>query len=98
MHDLKCGRMDRIPPKIAQEICMFFKDQDGNPGAGQQEPQHHAGRAVAGNAAAYRNVARGQAIFSSRVSASPPTRSNRAQVMRSDEAGISNYMGSTGGK
>jgi hypothetical protein len=46
------------PRKIAQEIGMFFEDQDRDSGACQQKPQHHASGAAAGNAATDRNLAR----------------------------------------
>jgi hypothetical protein len=50
--------VDRIAAEIAQEIGVFFEDQNRNPGPRQQKSQHHSGGTAAGNAAADRNFAR----------------------------------------
>jgi hypothetical protein len=44
--------MDRVAAKIAQEVGMFLEHDDVNAGARQQEPEHHAGRPAARDAAA----------------------------------------------
>ena len=41
--------MDRVAAEVTQEIGVFFQDQDLDPGARQQKPQHHAGGAAAGD-------------------------------------------------
>ena len=44
--------MDRVAAKIAQEVGVLFEHKDVDPRAGEQKPQHHAGGATAGDAAA----------------------------------------------
>ena len=40
MHDLQCGRMDRVAAEIAQEIAVLFQHDDIDAGAGEQKPRH----------------------------------------------------------
>jgi hypothetical protein len=40
-----------IPAEISQEIWMLFQYNDGDPGARQQEAEHHPGRTTARNTA-----------------------------------------------
>jgi hypothetical protein len=56
-HDLECRGVDRIPAEIPQEIGMLFENENGDPGSGEQKPEHHTGGAPAGDAAANRNLA-----------------------------------------
>lgn len=44
VHQLQGRGVDRVAAEIAQEIAVFFEDQNGDPGAAQEEAQHHAGR------------------------------------------------------
>src|SRR5438128_799338 len=55
-HDLEGRGVDRIPPEIAQEISMFFENENREPGSGEQEAEHHTGGAPACDAAADRNL------------------------------------------
>ena len=41
--------MHRVAAKIAQEVLVLFQHRDIDAGAGQQEAQHHPGRAAACN-------------------------------------------------
>ena len=43
--------MNRIAAKIAEEIRVLFQHHNVDSGARQQKPEHHAGRAAAGDAA-----------------------------------------------
>jgi hypothetical protein len=43
--------MNRVAAKVAEEVGMLFKHDDFNSGARQKEPEHHAGRTAAGDAA-----------------------------------------------
>ena len=56
VHDLEGRGMDRIPAEIAQEVGMFFEDENRDPGSGEQKAKHHAGGTPAGDAAANRNL------------------------------------------
>src|ERR1700719_5076897 len=56
VHDLERRGVDRIAAEIAQEISMFFENENRDPGSGEQETEHHAGGTPAGNAAANRNL------------------------------------------
>src|ERR1700738_2305605 len=56
VHDLEGRGMDRIPPEIAQEIGMFFENENRDPGSGEQEAEHHPRGAPTGDAAANRNL------------------------------------------
>src|SRR5438093_2253697 len=51
VHQFESGRMDGIAAKVTQKISMFFEHHNVNPGAREQETQHHASGATAGNAA-----------------------------------------------
>jgi hypothetical protein len=51
VHDLQGRRVHRDTPKIAQKISVLFQHQHRHPGARQQQPQHHAARAAARDAA-----------------------------------------------
>jgi hypothetical protein len=42
--------MDRIPPKIAQEIGMLFKDERTDARPGEQKARHHTGRSSTNDA------------------------------------------------
>ncbi len=42
--------MERVPAEIPEEIGMLLQHHDGDPGAREQQPQHHTGRATAGSA------------------------------------------------
>jgi hypothetical protein len=44
--------MDRVTPKISQEICMFFEDYDFDSGPRQKITEHHTRWTSTGNAAA----------------------------------------------
>jgi hypothetical protein len=56
MHDFERRRMDRIAAEVAQEVSMFFENQDSDPGSGQQQCQHHPGGAPSDDAATDRNL------------------------------------------
>src|ERR1700730_18505242 len=55
VHDLEGRGMDRIPPEIAQEIGMFFENENRDPGSGEQEAEHHSRGTPTGSGAAIRN-------------------------------------------
>jgi hypothetical protein len=42
--------MDRVAAEITQEVCMFFEDQHGDSGPGQEQSQHHASGTASGDA------------------------------------------------
>jgi hypothetical protein len=44
--------MDRIPAKITQKIGVLFEHEYIDAHTREKKPQHHAGRATSGNAAA----------------------------------------------
>ncbi len=71
VHDFQRRGMNGVPAEIAQEIGVLFEDQDGDPGAGEQQPQHHAGRTSAGDAATDRNLADSHRLYSCAQSSSP---------------------------
>src|SRR5262245_37452378 len=50
VHDFNRRGMNRIAAKVAEEISMFFQNDDVNTGAGKQKAQHHARRAATGDA------------------------------------------------
>jgi hypothetical protein len=52
VHQFESGRMDGVSAEVAQEIAVFFEDEDFDARAGQKEPEHHAGGSSAYNAAA----------------------------------------------
>ncbi|MNC88489.1 hypothetical protein D3C83_43060 [compost metagenome] len=51
VHHFERRRMDGIAAEIPQEILMLFKHDNGDPGAGQQQPEHHPCGTTANNAA-----------------------------------------------
>ena len=51
VHDLECRRVDRVAAEVAQEVSVLLEHQDCEPGAGQQQAEHHAGRPTSGDAA-----------------------------------------------
>src|SRR6266478_8898641 len=50
--DFERGWMNRIAAKVAKEISMLLEHDHRDARARQQKPEHHSGRATAGNAAA----------------------------------------------
>lgn len=55
-HDLESRGVDRIAAEIAQEIGMFFENENRDPGSSEQEAEHHTRGAPTGDAAANRNL------------------------------------------
>ena len=51
VHQLEGGRVDGVAAKIAEEVGMFFENDDLDPGACEQEAQHNAGGATSCDAA-----------------------------------------------
>lgn len=51
VHDLERGRMNCVAAEVAQEVSVFFEDDDVHAGSGQQQAEHHPRRAAAGDAA-----------------------------------------------
>jgi hypothetical protein len=49
--------MNRIATEVPQKVGVLFEDQDGDPGAREQQSEHHPGRAAAGDTAADGNLA-----------------------------------------
>ena len=47
--------MNRVAAEVAKEIGVFLQHHDLNAGARQQESEHHAGGAAAGDAALRRD-------------------------------------------
>jgi len=43
--------MDRVSPKVAQEVRVLFEHSHLDPGSREEVPGHHAGRAAARDAA-----------------------------------------------
>ena len=58
VHHFEGRGMNSIAAKVAQEIAVLFQHQYFHAGARQQIPQHHAGRAAAGDAATHGNFLR----------------------------------------
>ena len=52
VHDLERGGMDRVSPKVAQEVGVLLEHDDVDTRAGEEQTEHHPGRAAAGDAAA----------------------------------------------
>src|SRR5262249_341389 len=50
VHELEGRRVDGVPAEIAEEIGVLLEDDDVQACAGEQEAEHHAGRAAARNA------------------------------------------------
>src|SRR5271154_3999395 len=44
IHQLQRGGVDGVTAEIAKEVLVLFKYGDGESGAGEQQPEHHAGR------------------------------------------------------
>ena len=55
-HDLEGRRVDRIASEVAQEIGVFFENENRDAGSGEQKAEHDAGGAPARDAAANRNL------------------------------------------
>ena len=43
--------MDGVAAEVAEEVGVFFEDDDVDAGAGEEEAEHHAGGAAADDAA-----------------------------------------------
>ena len=71
--------MDRVAAKVAQEIGVLFEHQHRDPGARQQQPEHHAGGAAPGNAATHAVLAIGHRNSYDRRSA----KTDRAETVSS---------------
>ena len=50
--NLERRRVNRVAPKIAQEVFVLFQDDYFHSDASKQKPKHHPGRAAADNATA----------------------------------------------
>ena len=53
VHQLESGRMYRVTSEIAQEVCVFFEDQNFYAGSRKQVGEYHAGGSAAHYAAAH---------------------------------------------
>jgi hypothetical protein len=51
VHQLQSGRMDGVAAKVAEEIGVFFEDEDFDAGTGEEETEHHAGGSASDYAA-----------------------------------------------
>ena len=51
MEELESRGMDGVTAKVAEEVCVFFEDGDGNALTGEKEAEHDACRASADDAA-----------------------------------------------
>jgi len=51
MHQLKRGRMNRIPAKISEEIRVLFEYKNIDPGASEQDGGYDARRTATGDTA-----------------------------------------------
>jgi len=51
VHELKGGRVNGVATEIAEEVGVFFEDEDFDAGAGEEEAEHHAGGAASCDAA-----------------------------------------------
>ena len=51
VHHFERRGMDGVAAEVAQEIGVFFQHDDVDAGAGEKKPEHHAGRAAAGDGA-----------------------------------------------
>jgi hypothetical protein len=51
VHHLEGRGMDGVAAEVAQEVGVLLENQHVHAGAGQKEPEHHAGRPAAGDAA-----------------------------------------------
>jgi hypothetical protein len=52
VHQFESGRMDGVTAKVAEEVGVFFEDEDFDAAAGEEETEHHSGGAAAHYAAA----------------------------------------------
>ncbi len=52
MHDFERGGMNGIAAEVAEEVGVFFENDDIDAGAGELIGEHHAGGASADDAAA----------------------------------------------
>ena len=77
VHDLQGRGVDRVAAEIAQKIAVLLEDDHLDPGAGQQEAQHHSGRTAAGD----RTGGSGRRGVGHRL-ASPPTLRHAAKAGR----------------
>ena len=59
--------MNGIAAKITQKVGVLFQHQDFDPGAGEQQSQHHPGGTAAGNTATDRNLPGRQRLYSRRL-------------------------------
>ena len=51
VHEFEGGRVNGVAAEIAEEVGVFFEDEDFDAGAGEKEAEHHAGGATSCNAA-----------------------------------------------
>jgi hypothetical protein len=51
VHKFEGGRVNGVAAEIAEEVGVFFEDEDFDAGAGEKEAEHHAGGAAACDAA-----------------------------------------------
>jgi hypothetical protein len=58
VHHFERGGMDGVAAEVAQEIGVLLQHQDVDAGAGEQEAEHHAGRAAPGDGAGRRDFLR----------------------------------------
>ena len=75
VHRFESRGMDRIAAKIAQKICMLFKDDRIDASAGKEKPEHHPGRSTADDAAAAGDCLRGLVHV-------PPSKETRRGTIR----------------
>ena len=54
VQELERRGVDRVASEVAEKVRVLFQDDDVDTRAGQQQPQHHPGRAATGDAAADR--------------------------------------------
>ncbi|SRR6266702_1830612 len=50
VHELEGGGVDGVAAEVAEEVFVLLEDGDIDAGAGEEEAEHHAGRASANNA------------------------------------------------
>ena len=51
VHQLQRGGVDGVAAEVAQEVGVLLEDDDIDPGAGEEEAEHHPGRPAARDAA-----------------------------------------------
>jgi hypothetical protein len=54
VHELERRGVDGVAPEVAEEVGVLLEDHHPDAGLGEQEPEHHAGRAAARHAARHR--------------------------------------------